>query len=137
MKNMKTKITALFILIAVTLNVSAQEYSVSDNFLNRAEKNFIATMDSDVNSLVESAIFNMLIFKDRFPKWNFENIENALNTLAVKGNSLSIRYKAQLAGIFIRYPEMFSNIKITDKDNPAKYFRLISERLNNRIIAAN
>ena len=137
MKNMKTKITVLLILLVVTLNVSAQEYSVSDNFLSRAEKNFIATMNSDVNSLVESAIFNMLLFKNKFPEWDFESIISKLNSLAVEGKTLPIRYKAQLASIYINYSEMFSNIKIIEKDNPTKYFRLISEKIENNLVASN
>ena len=135
MKNIKIKLTALLIFAAVTLNTTAQEYKVTENFLHRAEENFINTMDSDINSLVESAIFNMIIFKSKYPEWNYKDIQNKLNKLAVDGNSLQIRYKAQLVSMFISNPEMFQNIEVIDKDNPAKYFRLISDKLQNEIVA--
>jgi hypothetical protein len=138
MKNMTVKTSILLIIMmAVTFNLTAAEKLLNEKSLNRAEQNFLVTMDSDLNSLVESAIFNMIMFKDKYPEWNFKNINQKLNDLVIEGNSLSIRYKAQLVSMFLSNPELFERIEITEKDNPAKYFRILSEQLTNRIVAAN
>jgi hypothetical protein len=138
MKNMTVKTSILLIIMmAVTFNLTAAEKLLNEKSLNRAEQNFLVTMDSDLNSLVESAIFNMIMFKDKYPEWNFNNINQKLNDLVIEGNSLSIRYKAQLVSMFLSNPELFERIEITEKDNPAKYFRILSEQLTNRIVAAN
>jgi hypothetical protein len=138
MKNMTVKTSILLIIMmAVTFNLTAAEKLLNEKSLNRAEQNFLVTMDSDLNSLVESAIFNMIMFKDKYPEWNFNNINQKLNDLVIEGNSLSIRYKAQLVSMFLSNPELFERIEITEKDNPAKYFRILSEQLMNRTVAAN
>jgi hypothetical protein len=138
MKNMTVKTSILLIIMmAVTFNLTAAEKLLNEKSLNRAEQNFLVTMDSDLNSLVESAIFNMIMFKDKYPEWNFKNINQKLKDLVIEGNSLSIRYKAQLVSMFLSNPELFERIEITEKDNPAKYFRILSEQLTNRIVAAN
>jgi hypothetical protein len=138
MKNMTVKTSILLIIMmAFTFNLTAAEKLLNEKSLNRAEQNFLVTMDSDLNSLVESAIFNMIMFKDKYPEWNFKNINQKLNDLVIEGNSLSIRYKAQLVSMFLSNPELFERIEITEKDNPAKYFRILSEQLTNRIVAAN
>ncbi len=136
MKQIK-KILVLVLFLALSLELSAQTRSLSNDYLERAEKNSIITMDSDLNSLVESVIFNMLIFKDNFPNWEYDSIVGKLNELAVTGRTVSIRYKAQLASMFISNPEMFNDMKIIEKENPNKYFLEIASRVERTLVASN
>ena len=79
----------------------------------------------------------MIIFKSAFPEWKFDKIVNKLNDLSIEGKTLSIRYKAQLASTYIINYSMFEDLKITEKDNPTKYFMIIADKMQKSLIAAN
>lgn len=135
------KVNKVFVIILLLslfgIELSAQSRSYNEEYLKRAEKNSIQTMNSELNSLVESVIFNMLIFKDNFPNWEYQNIVKKLNELAVNGRTVSIRYKAQLASMFISNPELFEDMEIVQKDNPNKYFLEIASRVERNFVASN
>ena len=131
------KTLTVIVLFLFTLTISAQPYNYSYDYLKRAEKNSLQTMDSELNSLVESVIFNMIVFKNAYPEWKFDNIVEKLNDLTVDGKTLSIRYKAQLASTFINNYSMFNDVKIEEKNNPAKYFMIIADRMQKSLIASN
>lgn len=137
MKKLNKYLSVLSVLSVFAIELSAQGYSYSKDYLERAEKNSIVSMDSELNSLVESVIFNMLIFKDNFPNWEYDRIVGKLNELAVNGRTISIRYKAQLASMFISNPELFEDINIVEKDNPNKYFLEIASRVERKFVASN
>ncbi|MBU1097874.1 MAG: hypothetical protein KKB34_15425 [Bacteroidetes bacterium] len=137
MKKILMKALVLVLLLSVNTELFAQIPVLNKRDLKIAEINSIASLDNENNMIVESAIFNLLIFKDRYPEWNFNNITEKLNQLSVEGNSIVIRYKAQLTSIYLTNPSMFGSLKITEKENPAKYFRQIAEKVENTLVATN
>lgn len=131
------KALVLVLLFSVNAELFAQKPALTKHNLKMAELNSIVSLENKVNSVVESAIFNMLIFKDRYPEWNFSNITEKLNDLSVNGNSIVIRYKAQLASMYLNNSAMFGSLNITEKENPAKYFRQIAETVESNLVASN
>ncbi len=138
MKAVITKTMGAVLLFALATNISAQEPKVGQ-FISKAKQNYLRSMDSDYNSIVESAIFITMEMKDRYPEFDYSTLIDRFNELAVEGNTPLLRYKAQLASLYFNFYPMFSDIKISveDKDNPQLFFKQISERLGQRPVAVN
>jgi hypothetical protein len=136
MKAVTMKSMVVFLLLAFSATIFAQTPK-NEQLLNKAKVNYLRTLNSDYNSIVESSIFITMEMKNRFPEADFDKLIDRLNELAVEGNTPTVRYKAQIASLFINFHGMFSDIKFTEKDNPEKYFKEISDRLTQFPVAVN
>jgi len=136
MKTMISRAMVIVLLFVFSIAIFAQEPK-TEQFINKAKKNYLLSMDSNLNSIVESAIFITMEMKDRYPEYDYSKLINRLNELAIEGNTPTLRYKAQLASLYFNFYPMFSDIKIIDRENPDLFFRQISERLEQRPVAAN
>ncbi len=136
MKALFSKAMAIVLLFVFTTVIFAQG-PTSEQFINKAKKNYLLSMDSEYNSVIESAIFVSMEMKDRYPEFDYSKLVNRFNELAIEGNSPTLRYKAQLASLYFNFYSMFSDIKIADKENPELFFKKISERLEQLPVAAN
>lgn len=136
---MKKIANVLVIILMLTAVVAAGDKTRKYNpeILEKAEKNSLETMDSGFDSLVESAIFNMILFKAYVPNWEFDQILEKLNELSIEGKTASIRYKAQLASLFITYPGLFADIESKGSKNPAELFKVIANRIETNFYAVN
>ena len=126
-------ITLVLLLSVGTINAKGLE----KKGLEGALKNSVAGLDSDINGLVESVIYNVTVFKSVYPNENYKDIVEKLNELAVEGPTPAIRYKAQLASLYINYYSMFDGLKINNEQDVDKYFRTISTELENKVLASN
>ena len=135
MKNI-TKVLIAVILLTVAINAGDKTHEYKKEYLQRAEQNSLATMNGEMNALVESAIYNMILFKSYVPNWQFDEILEKLNELSIDGKTASIRYKAQLASIFITYPQLFVDVK-TSGENASDLFKVIANRIETNVLAAN
>ncbi len=136
MKAVTMKSMVVFLLLAFSATIFAQTPK-NEQLLNKAKVNYLRTLNSDYNSIVESSIFITMELKNRFPEADFGKLVDKLNELAVEGNAPTVRYKAQLASLYINFHGMFSDIQFSDKENPEKYFKEISDRLTQFPVAVN
>ena len=142
MKAIAKTLTLVILFTFFENNVAAQVPNYSDETLKNVEKMSIQSMDSDMNSLVESVIFNMVAFKVYRPDWDFDEILTKLNDLSLNGNSVTIRYKAQLASLFISHYSMFDSVIANNtaeffKLGSAEFFKLVADRFQHEMVAVN
>lgn len=130
MKILRSKRNLVFaLMLSLTANIFAQGAKTEKEQLNNITVNSLYGLKSEINSIVESTLFVVLQVKEKYPYADYNRLIDRLNELAVEGKTPSIRYKAQLASLYINYFYLFSDIKFTDKENPDKYFKMISEKL--------
>ena len=129
------KVMVVFLLFVFSASLFGQEPKTKQ-FIDKAKENYLYSLESKITGIVESSIFVSMEMKDRYPGFNYSNIVDKLNELAIEGKSPTIRYKAQLASLFFNFHNMFEGISV-DKENPDNYFKQISERLEQRPVAVN
>lgn len=131
-------IIAFFITLVILLAspvVNAQSFGLSNEMYKKVEKNIIASLNHDVEAIAESAIFNLIILKNRFPQADVSTFVDELNEISVESNSSKVRYKAQLVSWYISNFKNIGTIEIIEKDKPNKYFNKIADQLQTNLIA--
>lgn len=136
MKGIKMKAMALMLVFVFSTATFAQTLN-QEQFINTAKANYLRSLKSDVNGVVESTIFILIEMKERYPELNYNNVVEKLDELVSEGNTPTIRYKAQLASLYIKYTNVFAGLKIKDKSNPDGYFKELSNRLVQADVAVN
>jgi hypothetical protein len=76
--------------------------------IRRFENNYVACLASANDGVVESAIANSVRMKWAIPAVEFDGIRSKLGTLAARGKTAAIRYKAYLAGLVYEDPATFA-----------------------------
>ena len=100
-------------------------------------KVFESSLQSDIPGIVESTIYTVVEYKNRFPDLDYSRLERGLDQVARENKDVSISYKARLASTYLTYS---TNIQITPV-SPAydhEYlFRQIAEQLEQKLLAAH
>ena len=136
MRALSMKVMVVFLLFVFSATISAQS-AKTKQLIEKAKINFLSSLHSDVYGVVESSIFITMEMKERFPEFDYSNLVDKLNDLAIEGKTPTIRYKAQLASLYFDFPSMFTDVNFLDKENPDKYFKQISDRLEQQPVASN
>jgi len=132
-----TRIFAVIIFVFIGSNLFAGEKKEVKPFKEVFEINTLRALNSDNLGVTESSLFVTLELKDRYPGEDYSKLIDKLDELAKEGSTLSIKYKAQLANIYIKYYYLFADISIESSDTPDKYFKLIAERVAQSSFVSN
>jgi len=120
--------TLLLVLVFVSIQtVFAQTYSQQK--MDRIKKMYDVAMNSDVPGLVESGIYQVILMKHFYPEQNFSDLIETIDQLSLDGKTLQIRYKAQLASIYLKNSAEFSDIRLESVPDPVPFFKLLSARV--------
>jgi hypothetical protein len=99
---LKTAVMVLM-LLAFSISIDAQP-----NFnakkrpdIEKAMQVFPASLESNIPGIVESTIYNVVIYKKYFPEKNYDRVIGMLNTVARENEDPAIRYKAYLAEMYL------------------------------------
>lgn len=76
--------------------------------VRKIEKNYAACLTSANEGVVESAIAQSVRMKWALPSARLEDLRTGLGNLADRGKTVSIRYKAYLAGLVFDSPSIFN-----------------------------
>lgn len=100
------------------------------------ERNISTSLNNNIQGIVEASIYNTIFMKKYFPEADFKNILEALNKIALKSDKPGLRYKAQIALMYIQYG-FDLNIQISnEKEDRDKTFRKIAEELQDKLLAS-
>jgi hypothetical protein len=137
----KGMVIAVIILFTLSTTMMAKDPRTEKAFKDKVVKNLLYSMNSDLNSIVESSLFVVLQVKENYPNEDYGKLLIKLNQLTNSGPTISIRYKAQLTSLFINYPDFFKDIKniklSSDNDNPDTYFKMIANKVEASSLVAN
>lgn len=124
----------LTIILIITVGFAA--FAQTEKSIENAPANFIHALKSDNSGVVESAIFHTLKYKLYYPEQKTANLEKEIDKLAKDSKNETIQYKAFLASQFLENSSLLDRIEKKDYKNEAEFFKMLSEELNDHIIAA-
>ncbi len=110
-------------------------------------KQYAMAMQSPVQGLVESALFESIKLQIFAPKHKFFELAKSAENVMDKAKSPELRYKAYIVTQFLHHPEWLNNMKNKNdvwqvsriKSEGDKLFALLADELQNRhlILAKN
>ncbi|MBI9071011.1 MAG: hypothetical protein JEY94_05400 [Melioribacteraceae bacterium] len=130
---------ALIIIVLITISSSisvAQGNDSLDKKQKLYEVNCIKSLEVQYEGIVEHTIYNAIVFKRKYPAYNFENILKSLKNVSQNKMNPIIRYEAQLAILFIENYSLFEEVQISNRFSPELY-KEISGKIHNKILALN
>jgi hypothetical protein len=135
------KLNKLFLLSVMLITLfSVNIYALTPDGISSLNKNFgsniVASLDSENRGVVEASILIVMSAKKYYPELNLQKAVNKISELSQESKDLTIRYKAQLALMYVNFPELFSDLDFRDTENPEKYYLLINERLVKNSLAS-
>jgi hypothetical protein len=89
------------------------------------ERGLLYGLSSDINGVVESALFNAVNYKVVYPEFSSEILVETLNKIALEGNTHTLRFKAFLTLAYFRDQYKF--------ESPSRLAELIDYKDQNRI----
>ncbi|RJP60374.1 MAG: hypothetical protein C4543_05220 [Ignavibacteriales bacterium] len=134
MKTIKIYTIIFAVMLFSTTSIYAQKPSA---FSTVVTENLIESLNHDVEGVVEASIYNTLFLSKYYPDANIEKVLDELNEIAISSINPVLRYKAQLAVLYITN---YSNeeLRLEDyKENQSDIFRMISSKLENSLLVSN
>ena len=135
---LKTAAVALIVL-AFSIRIDAQpnynEKSRPD--LEKAMQVFPASLKSNIPGIVESTIYNIVVYKKYFPDKNYDNVVNVLNSVARENEDPAIRYKAYLAEMYLNSTAKVNVIPESPAQDHEYIFIQIANQLEKNLLVAD
>lgn len=134
MKMIKTYIVIFTVMVMTATNSMAQR---PENFSELVTKNIVESLKHDIEGVVEASIYNSIFLTKYYPGANIDRVLNELNKVVVNSSNPVLRYKAQLAVLFIsNYSSDELNMD-NFKDDQTELFRVISEKLQDTFLVSS
>ena len=135
---LKTAVVVL-ILLAFSIRIDAQpNYNVKNRpDLEKAMQIFPESLRSDIPGIVESTIYNVVVYKSIFPEKNFDDVVNVLNTVARENEDPAIRYKAYLAEMYLNSTANLSLKPESPAQDHEYIFIQIADQLEKNLLVAD
>ncbi len=105
--------------------------------LQKAAKNFLASLNSNNEGVVESVIAQVAHMQSRITQEDLKAFETVVNELATTGRTPTIRYKAYLAGLVFANPRMFSQDTAREYASADEFFAALSLRVQKTLLGYN
>jgi hypothetical protein len=103
--------------------------------MQRIEKYLLSSLHYPCDAVVESAIGEVARLKVAQLCCTSEAIAERLEELIDEGGTPAVRYKAMLATMVFRNPEMFASESGKDFTDGEELFRAVASRLGDRLLA--
>ncbi len=118
----------------------SDENSVSDSIaeakrIENINANCLNSLYNENKGVVESAIYVSIQFKNKFPNENVSTFVEALERI-IKGNDdARIRYKAQLAKMYINNIDWFENLEVNSIEYEKEVYLSIAQTLSGKLFS--
>jgi len=106
---------------------------VAETRLELSKENYLKSLRSENDGVVESAVFYVVKFKIFYPGQDCSEIEAELERLASNSREPRIRYKAQLANHYLENEDWLSRIEKLDYKDADQFFAELAADLNSKI----
>lgn len=134
MKTIKTYIVLFAVMVMATTNSMAQR---PENFSDLVTKNIVESLKHDIEGVVEASIYNSIFLTKYYPEAKIDRVLNQLNKVVVNSSNPVLRYKAQLAVLYI---SNYTNDELNMdnyKEDQTELFRVISEKLQDTFLVSS
>jgi uncharacterized coiled-coil protein SlyX len=134
MKTIKIYTLLFGLLIFTTSSTLGQRPA---NFSKIVTENIVSSLNHEVEGVVEATIYNSVFLAKYYPDAELGKVIDELNDIVVNSNNPVLKYKAQLAVLYLtNYNSNELNLE-NYKSDQAKLFRDIAEMLENNLLASN
>lgn len=134
MRTIKIYMLLFGLLIFATSSTMGQRPA---NFSKIVTENIVNSLNHDVDGVVEATIFNSIFLAKYYPDAEMDKVIDGLNDIVVRSNNPVLKYKAQLAVLYLTNYNSNELIIENYKSDQAKLFRDIAEMLENNLLASN
>lgn len=121
-------------MVMATTNSMAQR---PENFSELVTKNIVESLKHDIEGVVEASIYNSIFLTKYYPEAKIDRVLNQLNKVVVNSSNPVLRYKAQLAVLYI---SNYTNDELNMdnyKEDQTELFRVISEKLQDTFLVSS
>lgn len=107
------------------------------SYTKTVTENIVRSLHHDVDGVVEATIYNSIFLLKYYPDARIDKVLEELGDIAANSKKPVLKYKAQLAVLYLtNYSSDTLNLDDYKGDH-AKLFRDISEMLENNLLASN
>ena len=117
----------LIVTIIAIMSISA--FAQNQKVINDAPANYLNSLKSSNEGVVESAIFLSLKYHMFYPDNNVEKLKREIDKISQKSKSDRIRYKAYLAVQVLNSSDFKSTIEKADYKDANQFFTMVSNEL--------
>lgn len=134
MKTIKLYIVLFTILVMTASNSMAQR---PQKFSELVTENIVQSLKHDIDGVVEASIYNSIFLSKYYPEAKIDRVLDELNKIIVHSKNPVLRYKAQLAVLYIsNYSGDELNLN-SFKEDQTELFRVISEKLQDTFLVSS
>ena len=110
----------------------------NDSFIvERARSNYLIALNTENESLQQSAIFNVMALQQYYPGYDYNKIIETLHDLSINSDNPAVRYKAFLAFNFFKNNGWFGKYDFLRQPEPERVFRSIADTINDRLLTVS
>jgi hypothetical protein len=136
---MKQMIAAFAIITLLAVHITAaqepvKKYSTDKAKIEFATKNIIASLSSENDGVVESALRLTAEMKIRYPFADLSGLVTAMNDIKRNHRNGTIRYKAFVAVSICENPEWYTQLMESFSGNSDAFFRSASSVMNEQLL---
>jgi len=103
----------------------------------RLLKVFSTSLENKIPGIVESTIYNVVSYKKYYPNLDYSRINNLLNEISQKHEDASIRYKAQLASMYLSEASTLDITPVPGSETHDYLFKQIAQELEKKLLVSN
>jgi hypothetical protein len=141
--------TILLVMVGYTAPLQASNTQVvspdsttnSTHSFEMLEKSLLYGLTSDVNGVVESALFNAVNYKVVYPEFFSERLVTTLNQIALEGRTHTLRYKAFLTLTYYRDQDKFKSpsymVDLIDVKDQNRVFYYLQDEIQTAQFTSN
>lgn len=118
----------------LTISIYSQPLS-SEKKAELTEINVLNSMNHEIETVAESAIFNLMLLKNRYPLKDITIYTDELSELSVNGKTAIIKYKAQLTYWYLTNKNNIGKIEFNGNYEANKYYNELADKLQSNLIA--
>ena len=108
--------------------------------LEKAYKVCPLSLESNIQGIVESSIYNVILLKKYYPAADYSWIIDKLNEISEKNTDPTIRFKAHLASTYLSFSSLINVQPKSHKmhEFDSEYiFKQITDQLENKLFVSN
>jgi hypothetical protein len=115
----------------------AEISSLSEDYLQKAVKNYALALTSANDGVVESSIAHLTFIRISLPQMDLKGIRATMVELAESGRTPVIRYKAYLATIVFESPVAFVRALNVESAESDQFFSSIASQVQKTLLGQN
>ena len=123
---MKTKLVIVTcILFGRVIAVSPNDINLPQLDLDQIEKAYVISLGYDNIGVVESALYCVVTLHYEFPHRDFRRIKEAVDDLSMNSETPLIRYKANVAKMYLNNPTLMNRLTKEDFKDGSDFWAML------------